>query len=488
MGILDKNFDVVTGFHLFIDSPAGGGSTTITTAVAAAVTSFTLTSPTLFAIGDDVRLGSGETAELVRIQGLAGAVVTTAKPLMFDHPALDVCVEQSALNLGVPEADGCKFNLSVESTDVFSAIQKLAYGTLIGYGDLTVSWRFMTITADVMALALGLPRAAVVGDGTAAAQTGTVGPRLFTTDGVTMGGLLNCAAVITGTLNDGTALKVTFNGLSFNPTTFTTTFSRGQLAAVPVQALATSAAFDFTNTAFLPANVVSTFASSKADLFSEIVGVAQLTDSGTATTTTAGMSAGAFVIPVTSATGIVAGDYVRLGTGDAAEYHLVHSVVSLNLNLRTQVLRAQASGVALVKQTVRDVGGIDGGFTISTPGQVSVQRSETSRLSLKNKVGNIATQMAFNATNVTPENLQMAFGLPSSAFAANVMNFTGRTVGAALSGTLLFRGLTQGGRSISIVGWNGTCQPNGELTMTQAANLLVPIAYKPAVLQAWVNA
>lgn len=160
MGILDKQFDVVTGFHLFIDSPSGGGSTTITSAAAAGTSTLALTAATNFAIGDDIRVGTGEDAELCRISNLVSTTATLAKPLLNDHPIGDAVVECSALNLGAPEADGARFGCTVESQDVFSALQKLAYGALTGYGDLTVSWRYMAITTDVLAIALGLPRAA----------------------------------------------------------------------------------------------------------------------------------------------------------------------------------------------------------------------------------------------------------------------------------------------------------------------------------------
>lgn len=484
MGILDKQFDVVTGFHLLIDTPSGGGSTTLTAAAAAGATTLALTAATNFAIGDDIRVGTGEDAELCRISNLVSLNATLAKPLLNDHPVGDAVVECSALNLGVPEADGARFSCNVESQDVFSALQKLAYGALTGYGDLVVSWRYMAITTDIIALALGLPRSAVIGDGTAAAQSGSAGPRLLTSNGSTMGALVNAFAVITGTLSDGSNVKATFNALSFNPTTFTTTLSRGQLATAPCSALAASAAFDFTNSTFTPANVINTFASSNGDLFSEIVSVSELTDSGTSNTTASQVAALAYAIPLTSATGFAAGDWVKVN----GEFHLVHGLTSNTLNLRTQVQAVIPSGTTVTKQTITDVGGVDGGFTLATPGQVTPQRSETRRLSLKYRTGNIAAQLSFNATGVTPENLQRAFGIPASAYANSVLPFTSNTVAKAGTRTFVFRGLVQSGKSVTICGWNGACQPNGELTMTQAAALTVPIAYKPQVLQIFANA
>lgn len=487
MGVLDKRFNTLLGLHVFVDTPSGGGSTTISAAAAAGASTLVLTSATNFAIGDDIRVGTGETSELVRISNLVTLTVTTAKPLKFDHPVAEPVVEQSAISLGTPEADGFRLRFNGETTDVFAATQRLPYGTLTGFVDLGASWRYPVVTADVLALAFGIPRANIIGNGTAAAQSGTVGPRLWTTDGTLFGTITNVNIVATGQLQDGTYLKVDLYNVTFDPTAVTTTFARGQLATVPVRVLASSGAIDDTNTLFTPANTVQTFASSKGDIFSEITAVETLTDSGTATTTTATIAAGAYVIPVTSATGIVAGDYLRLGVGDAAEYHLVHSVVSLNLNLRTQVLRAHASGVAVVKSTRTALSVAQGGFTFGTSGSVETQRSETFRTSLAYRSSNIAVTLSCNLDAITALNYALALGIPTAQYANNVLPL-GAQIGKATAVTLLFRGLTQDGKTASICGWNGTVNIGGETQFTQAAAAQIPVSFKASVLQTYVNA
>jgi hypothetical protein len=487
MGVLDKQFETLDGLHLMMDSPSGGGSTTLSAVAAAGATSFTIAAATNFAIGDDIRVGTGETMEMVRISNLVSTTVTPAKPLKFDHASGEAVVELSAISLGVPEADGVKLQIPAEATDVFNAIQRTAYGTLVGYVDLGLSWRFMAITADVIAYALGLPRSAVIGNGTAAAQTGTAGPRMFTTDGLLMGALANSCVVAAGRLQDGSYVRAEFYNVSFNPTQLTTTFSRGQLATVPVTLMASSGAFDFTNSAFTPANIVTTFASSNADLFSEITNVAQLSDSGTSNTTSGTTAAGAYTIVLTSATGFTANAWVKIGVGDLAEWHLIHSVSSNTLNLRTQVQRAFAASTAVVLQTVTQVAGITGGFTLSASGAVQTQRSEYYRTSLRYKIGNAAVQFAFQSNNLRPEILQLALGIPSSAIANNVVPL-GNKIGATLRATLLFTGLTQDGKTITMCGWNGAAQINAELNLTQAAEMAASIAYKPTTMQLLVNA
>lgn len=482
MGALDKTFDTLTGLHLMMDMPSGGGNTTLSALAAKGATSFGLTAATNFAIGDDIRVGSGETLEIVRISNLVSTTVTPAKPLKFDHASGEAVVEQASISLGVPEADGVKLNIPAELQDRFSAIQRSAYGTLVGYVDLGISWQFMAVTADVFAYALGLPRSSILGDGTAAIQTGTVGPRLFTTDGLTVGALANTSVIATGTLQDGSYVRAEMYNVSFDPTGLSTTFSRGQPANVPVKLLASSGAFDFTNAAYTPANVITTFASSNADLFSEITNVAVLTDSGTATTLTSGASAGAFSVDVTSASGFTANGWVRIGR----EWHLIHSVVSNTLNFRTQIKDAQANGSAIVFQTVTQVAGLTGGFTLSYSGTVTQQRSEYSRTTLRSRVSNAAPLFTFKTNALKPELLQLALGIPASAYANNVLPLGG-SIASSLRATLLFTGLTQGGKNITMCGWDGAAQVNTELNMTQAAELQATIAYKPTVFQLFVN-
>lgn len=487
MGVLDKTFDTLTGLHIMLDSPSGGGSTTLSAVAAAGATSFGLTAATNFAIGDDIRVGSGETQELVRISNLVSTTVTPAKPLKFDHADGEAVVEQSALNIGVPEADGFKVNLGSESTDVFSATQRLAYGVLNGYADLGASWRFPVVTTDVLAFAFGIPRANVIGSGTAAAQTGTAGPRLFTTDGTLFGALNGANLVATGVLSDGSHVKVELYSLSLDPTAVTTTFSRGQLATVPVKLLAASGAYDFTNAAFTPANSVITYASSKADIFSEIVSVSTLTDSGTSNTTSGTTAAGAYTIVLTSASGFTANSWVKIGTGDLAEWHLIHDITSNTLNLRTQVLRAHAGSTSVVQQTVTQIAGVTGGFTLGASGSVTPQRSEIYRTSMKYKIGNVAVAMTFKANNIKAEVLYLALGIPSSVYANSVLPL-GAAIGSAGASTLLFKGLTQGGKSFTACGWNGAAQIGGEITFSQAAAAEVPLSFKPSVLQVFTNA
>ncbi|HYW30578.1 MAG TPA: hypothetical protein VE869_03650 [Gemmatimonas sp.] len=486
MGVFDKAFDTVRGQYFMFDRPAGA-TDTIDVNVAAGALAFDVVDATGLVVGQDLRVGSGETGELVRVTAVTAETISIDKKLKFAHVAGENVVELAAISIGVPEADGVRVNFGAETTDVFSAIQRTGYGVLNGYVDLGVSSRLMAITADVLALSLGLPRAELFGDGTAAVQTGTTGPRGFTSDGANFGALANLIIVTTGVKEDGTPVKLDFYNCSVDPTALNTTFSRGQLATVPVRTLASSGAADLSAVLWEPATILLTFDSNKGDLFSEIVEVERFTDSGTATTATAAITAGAFAIPLAVTTGVVAGTVLRLGAGDRAEYHEVHDLSGSNARLRTKVLRAHASGVAVVKQTITPIAGVTGGFRITASGQVTKRRSETNRMTIKTRASNIALNFACNVNNMRPETLQLIFGMPASAFDDDVLPL-GNLIGTATSETLRFRGLTQNGKKVTIVGWNGSAKLGGEMVFSQAQEFAGPLSYQPQVMQVYVNA
>lgn len=488
MPILDKAFATLTAVFPFVDLPSGGGSTTVSTAAAAGATSLVIASGTNFANGDDIRVGTGETMELARIASGGGTTtITLSKPLLFEHLVGEPVVEQGALNIGVPEAEGFRFTYSAETSDVFAATQRLAFGSLTGYVDVRASWRYPVVTTDVMAMAFGVPRANVIGDGTAAAQTGTVGPRLFTSDGVLFGAITNVNVVAVGTLQDGSPARLELYNFNIDPTGVNVSFARGQLSTVPVAGLASSGVMHFDGAGWTPSTIISTAASSKADIFSEITNVQTLTDTGTPTTLAAQATAGSYSVTCAvggpAAAGIVAGDWVRIGT----EWHLVHSVATPVLNLRTQILTTQASGAAVARQSRTTIGGVTGGFTVANSGSVQVQRSELFRTSLGLKIGNVATAFNFRVNAITPENLMLALGIPASAF-ANSRLALGSRIAADGAKTLLFTGLTQGGRTVTMCGWSGAAVVGGETVFTTSAAAEVPMSFKPAALQVFVNA
>lgn len=78
-------------------------------------------------------------------------------------------------------------------------------------------------------------------------------------------------------------------------------------------------------------------------------GVTTATSGGASTTTTADVAAGATTIPLTAVTSLTVGDFIKIGTGSAAEYRQVTAISSLNVSFRDPLAQAHASGVAVLE-------------------------------------------------------------------------------------------------------------------------------------------
>lgn len=484
MAVLDKYGLNVTRAGFLLDKPSGVSTTS--TAPAAADQATLIVVGTTILAGMDVGIGSGETYEIGRVLTGGATTVVLTKPLQFAHASGDAVVEQADLMLGNPEAEGIKINVNAETTDVFDCISRFPFGTLSGFTDLGGSLRMPTPTTDILAMALGLARSEVIGDGTTAAQTGLVGPRMFTTNGVNFGVLTRATLYVSVQKVDGTYMTWYAQNLSFDPTALSVQYARNTVANVPMKFLFSSMRTDFTNAAFVPASSVATYLASKGDLVSEITAVGNLTSSGTSTTSTGVTAAGAYTIAVTSATGITAGLWIGIGVGALKEWHQVDSVVSLSVKLRTKILNGFAASTPVVVQTNTPFAGISiGGVTMSTSGQVSTLRAETFRASLGYRVGNAAIQFTMNLSALTPENFLAAYGLPIAEYANTVLPF--RAIGSGTPLTLVLTALTQSGKTITICLWDGSAVIASETTLSAAVETQLSMTYKPRMMQYLYN-
>ncbi len=96
--------DTAVGYGVAAATPTTASSTTVTAPITAGATSFTLTSPTGFATGQQIAIDTGGLQEIRKISNLAGSVVTVADPLNFGHATLAAAVTgapTSTLNGGV---------------------------------------------------------------------------------------------------------------------------------------------------------------------------------------------------------------------------------------------------------------------------------------------------------------------------------------------------------------------------------------------------
>lgn len=482
MALLDKYSASVARASFMLDKPSGVSST-VNAAAAKDQANLTVVATT-YANGMDIMVG-GEIARISSGGGTVNLVMT--KPFKYDHAVGEVVTELAEIQLGTAEAEGIKFNVAGENTDVYGVISRLVYGTLPGFSVFTGSLRMPTPTADILALALGQPRSTLIGDGTLAAQTGTVGPRSFWTDGSLFGAQQRVSLVVSVRKIDGTYMTFYAYNLSFNPTTLSVQFARGVVSNVPMSFMMSGYAIDFTDAAFVPASTVITYLASKLDMILAITAVGNLTDSGTSTTTSSGVSAPGYVIPLTSVTGVAAGVWLGIGVGAAREWHLVHSVVSLNANLRTQTQQTFQSGTPVVIQTNTPFAGISkGGVTLAVSGSVEPIEVETEVAAQGYRINNAALQFSMSLSALTPENFIATHGLPLAEYANTVLPF--RKSGQGLPLTLVLTALTVGGKTVTICLWDGSAVISNETTLSQVVETKLAMAYKPRAMQMLVHA
>jgi len=485
MGALDKVLDKPTAVHIMVDQ-LSGASSTVNAAIAKGATALTIAAASTFANGDNIRLGSGETQELATIASGGGTTsLVLGKGAEFAHAVGEAVVEQNSITLGKTEAAGFTFSVAGESVDVFTMDARAAYTVLSGYGDINWNYPTPNVTVDNFALAFGVLRSLLKGDGTNAQQTGTVGPRLLTSDGSEFGGQSGLNLVLPFQRVDGTFGALRLYNLTMDPTSFSASFARGALTTLPVSGMASMWAIDDTNSLWAPQTTLATFAGDSGDVFDSISSVNTVT-AGAATTTTGIVAAGAYVIPVTSATGIVAGSYVQLGVGDAAEIHEVQAVATLNLNLYTSVRAGHASGVALVAQTLVPNLGVTGGFRVNVGGSSQVLRSETSKYSFGKKILQAPLELAWETNNITTANVMLALGLPSGSLVSSILS--GQGLATAASQTLVFKGFTKSGETVTIVGWQGAPTISLTTVFTQAAEAKIQLSFKPRTFQIYQRA
>jgi hypothetical protein len=443
-GKLIKSLQLVL---LFRDAPAGGGSSTITAIAAKGATGFTLTSATNFAINDIVRLGEGETQELVKINGLAGAVVTTAEPLAYDHPALEPVVEQIGYDLGDITEGGVEVSATGDTTDVPVATRRLVLTTLNGYTGAQASFGLPAVHLFNFLVALGLPLTSLAGAGT------IVSPYSFATDGNDIGTWGNVNLVVISVLNDGSIWREELWGVDVDYTGIDIALARGELAAVPVVMVASAGGVVSTNAnPYTVLNAVNR--PGKGKVFDGLTDVGIFTD-GAASTLAAAASAGATSISTVATQG-VAGGWVRVGSGSEVEYHQVDSVSGpgpFTVALRTKLLRAQAIGVATATQVETTLGNIhEDGVGLTVGGGVDPVRSATRRAQMGLRMGAASFGVTFGVIDFSLVNLARALGIPAADIVAGRLPVGDRIGLAGIDGVYV-RGLTQDGSIFRVNLW-----------------------------------
>lgn len=461
---------------LVLDNTGTFGSTTLSAAAAVGATSLTVTAITNFASGDLIRVGAGEEMELAQITGApSGNTINLVSPgLVYAHAIGEAVVEQTAFDLGDIEAGGVGISFAGESTDIQVATKRLAFTTLRGFLEASVEFSLPTFTLPNLAIAAGILQSTIRGVGTAA------DPTELTTDGQEFAGVANASIVAVGTKYDGTYIRAELWGVDFDYTGVNFGLTRGQLAAVPIRAVAAAGgAFFSTNYAFTPSTAL---VSTKAKVWDSLTEVGYFLDTATTTTVNGAVSAGATSLIMTSGTSFAEGDWVRIGSGDTAQFLWLGTKSTNTFTLRTRPFRAIASLATITKVTPTKFAGISpDGASLALGGSVESIRIAERSLSIGVRAGAATVSLNFATVDVSLANIAMALGIPAAQVANNRLP-VGVLIGTATLEGVYAKGLLQDG-TIAWVISSGNAMDVSQVATTinnSGPAATIPMTVKPS--------
>lgn len=432
---------------------ASGGVTTLSSAVAAGVSSISIaTNPsTAFATGDTIRLGAGNEMEVNRITNITGAgpfTVTLAFPTVYAHASGDAVVEMVSYDFGDVEAGGFSATVDGESQDVPVSTKRLAYTILNGYQDIGGSFALPNLSLDNFPLAFGMLGSVVTGAGTVA------NPKNFATDGNQFAADGNVGVTIIGTTMDGTVYYTELWGCDADYTGISLSLVRGQLASVPVKLLAAAGAVTGSGS---PGYTVDTsLRPTSGKVLTAITEVGIFAPSGTLNTTvaTSAAAAGQKTVICAAVTGASPGDLVKIGTGDQAEWHEIDTVSAPNIVLRTPLFRTQAIGTPVVEAGRTPFAGVSqDGVKLDVSGSFDKIRVSTIGNTIGVRPGGAVVSMSFSTIEISLSQLAYALGIAQSQIASNRLPINGSNIGRTPADAVYLKGLCNDGSTFEIRAW-----------------------------------
>ena len=473
-----KVLQKLNSLFLVRDATGGApGNTTINGAGAAAgqkVVPVALTNN--FAAGDTVRIGSGEDLELGVVASVqAGVSITLADNLTYAHIVGEAVVEQTAYDLGAISG-GVNVSASAETSDVAVATQRLAYTTLNGYADLAAEFGLPGITPALLAFAMGIPLSAVTGAGTAAS------PYQLAVDGNEIGTEQNMSLIAIGVTVDAVPLRVELWGVDMDYTNISMQLRTGQHAPLSCRAVASAGGVATTNASAYVADTSQR--PSKLKVFDQVVEFGAFVDTGTQTTHTGALAAAATNLTVASSAGILAGDWVRVDTGDQVEFHRVDTVPDgTHLNLKTPTKYPHLAACAIVKVTPTPFGGIsEDGVTFAVGGSVEPIRLGQRRLSAGLKAGAAVMTLSGGIVDHSLSVIARALGIPQAQIANGRLPITGDKIGTDITQGVYFKGLTKETWTQWINLWGASQVVQFAMSLTNEGVQSLPLSFRPNVV------
>ena len=409
MPVQTEQLNRIVDFLVLVDQPTTPGTTTLTAAAAAGATSLTVASISNFSANEPIRIGDGEECEPSTVSGTpSGFTINLSRALQKDHAIGQSVVEQVTTRYMVPEAAATRIAFQRESSEIFTADQRLLHALLRGYGSIRMNTRFTGLNMYNLCLMLGVPSTELNGTGAS-----NVDPLSLVTTGAQFGTLNNASIIINGVRNDGANLRFELWGVAFDYSQAQVPLALGNLAAVPLSVLAGGGGV-ITSSANIFGTGSTTTLGTSGDVLQSLADVGYFSDTTPSTTTAGALTAGQTAsFSVTSGASFGAGDIVRIDSGSNVEFKRIKTVVTNTVTLAGKVAKDHASGVAFTKQLLNSFAAIGpNGFNLAFNGQVSEVRNGLSDMAAGLRYGGagIAAQLGLLPYNLG--NFARALGRP----------------------------------------------------------------------------
>jgi len=420
MAVQTKQLKQVSFLGITRDKVTSPLNTTLTAAAVAGATTITVAAITNAAVGDTIRVGSGEDVELCQIHtstAPSGVTITLNEPLKKAHANAEPVFEQTLYDLGDVAEEGVEYSFNGEATRIQVATKRLTYAILTGYVDAAMKLTLPNLGLHGFATALQIPFTRITTNGSVVAVTSIV------EDGNNFGNEVNQSIVCISVLEDGTILRAELWGVDFDYTGISINLARGQKTGVALRAVASGGGCLVNASTFV---IDTSVRPTKGKVFDAITEVGYFGTPGTPTTSAVAIAAAdTNTINLTSVAGMVAGDWVKYGSGENAEYHQIDSIAALVLTNRTRFLRAQPIGTVVVEMAAIPFAGVSvAGATFATGGTVTSKRIATRRQSIGLRRGNVTTKLSFAITSMNLTDFQQSLGLPAGALSAGRLTIT----------------------------------------------------------------
>jgi hypothetical protein len=227
----DELWTAVSSAGFIRDETTTPGDSTLNGAAAAGQKVATVNSETNFAIGDIIRIGTGNIMEIGIIAALTPLTLETN--LAFSHATAEVVKEQQRVDLGDISDDGVTRESSVERTEIRAATQAGTYATLVTNATARLGFNLLNHSEENILFALGIDEATAAGRLHGAGTAGD--PTVADIDPDNFNELTNIAVYFAGTLRDGTTIEIQGWNCDFDPNA-TISYLRGQAVSIPFAA------------------------------------------------------------------------------------------------------------------------------------------------------------------------------------------------------------------------------------------------------------